>query len=90
MILSKGRATKKLPEAVEPHTAELLVAHGEQTYLWRVMQVRVDEIRKMRDKSNHRATPVAFAVYGLTLELYPTPDKKYSAVFRYCPAMKEI
>ena len=95
MILSKGRATKRLPESIEPHTAQLGIFTAEprrnpNAALYLSQQMDFIELRKARDSAAVLGFPTAFAIHGNTLELYPVPDKRYQARLRYCPAMKEI
>jgi hypothetical protein len=101
MILKQGEAKHNLPEHVEIHKTQLSIDPagdprtnpGSAAYL--VMQVEPGEIHEyQKAKPDLRGQPVWFAiVHGpdtSSLRPYPIPDLNYYAVFRYCPAAKEI
>ncbi len=97
MIISQPRV--ELPEPIEPQSANLYIYSAkpetDPNYISYLLQhVTFREIQLARKKNPKRNRPQSFAVTNdgnkSALHLWPTPDKTYHAMLRYCPAMKEL
>ena len=101
MILPRHEPKFILPERVETHNNKLAIyPNGDPRAVpnspaYMIPQASPAEIYNMRaDNPELVGRPVLYAIVhnpaGSALHLYPMPDVDYYAVFRYCPAAKEI
>lgn len=103
MILKAGEQKHVLPERIETHTTQLVVypdgdpEHNPQSFGHAVVQVSPAEtylLEREPETRDLKGTPTAYSVVhhpeASSLRLHPTPDRDYFAVFRYCPALREI
>jgi hypothetical protein len=99
--IKKGEPIIDLPEAVEPHTAQLVIYNNDleknpDAWGYMIQQLQHGQIFMYQGHGKDEiGMPNRFCIDPFDpvrhrLMLYPIPDKDYFAVFRYCPAMKQI